>query len=345
MSKPRKNVSAKTGKVTWTARAWAEGKDVERTFKTQREAGDWLAKLEHDKRAGTYVDPKLSRETFGQAAERMIAAKRNARTREAYRGSLKHLQAIVNRPLSAVANDRAGIQELTANHPQGRRMLSVVRETCSEAVKAGRLTGHRLQGLTCNHIPGKRELILATPEQIESMAVAMGADGLAVRIMDLTGMRVSECLALRKSDFVQSVNGTWRVRVTRQIQNGVINTLKHRRDWSGREIPVTASLAAMICARPDGDLFTCRYTSFLTRFRTAARKAGLPVGRDGFTPHQLRHGFASALLADGIAITDVARWLGDEIRTVSATYAHLMPGQDERALAILEGRTVALKAA
>src|SRR5690348_12705244 len=106
MSKPRKNVSAKTGKVTWTARAWAEGKDVERTFKTQREAGDWLAKLEHDKRAGTYVDPKLSRETFGQAAERMIAAKRNARTREAYRGSLKHLQAIVNRPLSAVANDR-----------------------------------------------------------------------------------------------------------------------------------------------------------------------------------------------------------------------------------------------
>jgi integrase len=332
----RKNASAKTGKVTYTVRYWAEGKDKERTFKTRREASDFAARTEHDKRAGTYVDPSLSRETFGQAAERMIAAKRNANTREAYRGALTHLDSILNRPLQAVANDRDGIQALCANHKQGKRMLSVIRETCAEAVKSGRLSGHRLQGLTCNHIPSKRDLIPHTPEQVDSIAAAMGNDGLAVRIMYQTGVRVSECLALRKSDFVQSVNGTWRVRVTRQIQNGVITTLKHRRDWTGREIPVPASLARLVCARPDGDLFSCRYTSFRTRFTTAARKAGLPVGTDGFTAHQLRHGYASRLLAGGIALTDVARWLGDEIRTVASTYAHLMEGQEARALAILE---------
>jgi hypothetical protein len=108
MAKIRKNVSAKTGKVSWTARAWAEGKDVEKTFKTKREAEDWAAKLEHDKRAGTYIDPRLSRLTFGQAFENMMATKRlSMNSREAYRGCFNtHLAPIVNRPLSAVAQDR-----------------------------------------------------------------------------------------------------------------------------------------------------------------------------------------------------------------------------------------------
>src|SRR5215471_2128081 len=250
MATIRKNTSSTTGKVTYTVRYWAEGKDKEKTFKTRREASDFATRTEHDKRTGTYIDPSLSRETFGQAFERMMSTKRlSANSREAYRGSLKHLQSIVNRPLSAVANDRDGIAALCADHSQGKRMLSVIRNTCDEAVKAGKLSGHRLQGLECNIIPRKRELIPHPPEQVDAIATAMGKDGLAVRIMSLTGMRVAECLALQKSDFVQTVNGTWRVRVTKQIQNGRITTLKHRRDWTGREIPVTASLAALVCAR------------------------------------------------------------------------------------------------
>jgi hypothetical protein len=65
----------------------------------------------------------------------------------------------------------------------------------------------------------------------------------------------------------------------------------------------------------------------------SSRAAGLPAG---FTPHQLRHGFASTLLPAGVALTDVARWMGDEPRTVASVYAHLMPGQTERTLALLE---------
>jgi integrase len=117
-------------------------------------------------------------------------------------------------------------------------MLTVIRNTCDEAVKAGRLHGHRLAGLKASHGPGKRELIIATPAQIDQIADAMGDDGLAVGIMRGTGMRVSECLALRTSDFITTVDGGTIVHVSRQVQNGQIVPLKHRRDFTGRDVPV-----------------------------------------------------------------------------------------------------------
>jgi integrase len=119
----------------------------------------------------------------------------------------------------------------------------------------------------------------------------------------------------------------------RQKQNGQTVPLKHRKDWTGRDVPVAASLARLVSERPAGELFTCTYRSFLARFTTAARKAGLP---SGYTPHQMRHHFASKLLAGGIDIATVARWMGDTVRTVADTYAHTMPGVEARALALLD---------
>jgi integrase len=317
----------------WTVRYQHEHRQREKSFSTKREAQDFIAKFEHDRREHVFIDPRAGAETFGKAAERMINDQPNLNTREAYQGTLRHLDPILGRPLRAVANDRDGIKTMCVSHPQGRRMLTVVRNTCDEAVKAGRLTGHRLAGLKASRTPGKRDLIPVTAEQIDQLADAMGDDGLAVRIMRGTGMRVSECLALRREDFITNINGGVQVKVSRQIQHGQPVPLKHRHDFTGRDVPVSPSLAKLVSARPDGDLFTCSYRSFLERFTRAAGKAGLPPG---FTPHQLRHGFASTLLAGGIAMTDVARWMGDEVRTVASIYAHLMPGQTDRALALLE---------
>ena len=103
----------------------------------------------------------------------------------------------------------------------------------------------------------------------------MGDDGLAVRIMRSTGIRVTECLALRRSDFITSVDGGTVVHVSRQRQNGQVTPLRQRRDFTGRDVRVPASLAALVAGRPDGDLFTRAASSFRHRFIAAARKAGL----------------------------------------------------------------------
>jgi hypothetical protein len=183
-------VKGKNPRKPYTVRYWHEQRQRERSFTTRREASDFIAKFEHDRREHVFIDPRADRETFGEAARRMIADQANANTREAYSGALKHLQAFTGRPLRAVANDRDGVKAACVNHPRGKMLLTVIRNTCDEAVKAGRLTGHRLAGLKANHVPGKRELIPATSEQIDAIAEALGDDGLAVRIMRGTGMRV-----------------------------------------------------------------------------------------------------------------------------------------------------------
>ena len=60
----------------------------------------------------------------------------------------------------------------------------------------------------------------------------------------------------------------------------------------------------------------------------AVTKAGLPKGT---TSHDLRHHYASVLLAAGESVVAVAERLGHEDASlVLSTYGHLMPDSDDR---------------
>ena len=64
-----------------------------------------------------------------------------------------------------------------------------------------------------------------------------------------------------------------------------------------------------------------------------ASAAGIP---DGFTPHSLRHAYASAMLARGVQITELAHFLGHkDINTTHAVYGHLLPSAAKRAVSAL----------
>ena len=86
---------------------------------------------------------------------------------------------------------------------------------------------------------------------------------------------------------------------------------------------------------PDGSLFYTRegqahghnyYGSII--FKAALKKAGL--SRD-VTTHDLRHHFASVLLAGGESVVVVAERLGHENASlVLSTYGHLMPDSEDR---------------
>ena len=83
----------------------------------------------------------------------------------------------------------------------------------------------------------------------------------------------------------------------------------------------------------DGRMFQ-NYHTILKRFKTAARVMELP---ETFTPHSMRHAFASALLARLVPITDVGKWLGHRnINVTYATYGHLVPLAASRAKAALD---------
>lgn len=80
-------------------------------------------------------------------------------------------------------------------------------------------------------------------------------------------------------------------------------------------------------------------------FREAAKKAGFPVRPDaavGVRPHDLRHAYSSALARNGVALSIVAKLIGDSIAVTESRYAHHVPDNEAvRAVATLERRPAA----
>src|SRR5690348_14135223 len=62
-----------SGRVVGCAPGCAQATDQrERSFRTKREADDFVAKYEHDRRESVFIDPTLGSITFGEYAQRWI---------------------------------------------------------------------------------------------------------------------------------------------------------------------------------------------------------------------------------------------------------------------------------
>jgi integrase len=116
--------------------------------------------------------------------------------------------------------------------------------------------------------------------------------------------------------------------------------LKSRKGGDYRDVPVPGWLWQMVKDLPAGPLCPGRERRYMTyrtqqkKFQSEAAKAGIPAG---FTPHSLRHAYASALLARRVPISDLAVWLGHrDINTTYATYGHLVPSALGQAVAALD---------
>lgn len=186
----------------------------------------------------------------------------------------------------------------------------------------------------------RARIVPLTIDQVHALAEAMPARN---RAMVLTqaglGLRIGELLALRMQD-VDFLRRT--ARVEWQIAPGAKTRSDPKTPRSRRTVPlpqvVADALAAHISAFPpgtDGSLFTTK-TSAVYRhdyygsriFTDAVERAGLPAGT---TTHDLRHHYASVLLAAGESVVAVAERLGHENASlVLSTYGHLMPDSEDR---------------
>jgi integrase len=98
--------------------------------------------------------------------------------------------------------------------------------------------------------------------------------------------------------------------------------------------PVTFRL---IVVRPDGQPVN-RNTFNKESWKPALAHASLiPRERGGKRAearhlgcHRLRHTAVSQWLHEGASVADVAEWIGDTPAQVYATYAHMMPGAEEK---------------
>jgi integrase len=345
----------------WTLRYWADGHQTNKTFRDtvgpdkrvhygsgKALAEDFQAKLFAGKRAGdvSFADTKGGDVPFLPYCEAWIARRQAPATRSCYTHALAHLRAaLVGRTLRQVAGDREGVQAMIEGVPgtyQAKARIVLV-SPCNEALKQGRITGHLLRGLVVQVPTRRAKVILATNEQLEIMAAELEDRGLLVWLGALAGTRLGESLGVNIADFT---DGGTNLRLARQrMADGSLSHLKSRKDGDFRDIPVPAILwakvqAAVQAAQPnsEGYFFPAEWRTS-SQFQAARQAAGLPAA---FTPHHLRHLYASVLLTNLVPITDVAHFLGHRnINTTFATYGHLVAAASDRAREVLDSRWAA----
>jgi integrase len=319
-----------------------------------REAENFALKVEHDKRAHVFIDPKAGQALFqaeaGTWLDRHLGAESSIAT---YRSVLRaHVYpAIGGKPIGAIR--REDIKALIA--AMRRKNLSPSRIGCAylvinavlgEAVRDKKLAESPSTGIALPGVVTQKDFILPTHAQMQALAAGLPADWAGtVWLMHGCGLRIGEALAVNLRCRIDKGET---LRVKEQADPGAqLRPLKFRKPGEFRDIPlpqyVTEAIDKHIAEHgtaSDGYLFQGRKYKLVIRrsyqedFRRAAERAGLPPE---FIPHSLRHYFASAALAKGIPITEVSRWLGHKsIEVTHQIYGHLVPSSFDRARTALD---------
>jgi integrase len=321
------------------------GRERSKTFARQRDAERFRATVEADVLRGQYVDA-ADRTTVADYA-RQWALNRPHRATTARRvdsiirvhiagTSLGQQRLVAVRPsdVQAWATGRAAVLS-----PSTLRTVCGVLQSVFRAAAQDRLIASspvvRLV-LPPNQRPRVTPL---TVEEVQRLAHALPARNAAMVIVQAgLGLRLGELLALRLKnvDFLRRT-----VSIVEQIAPGTQQRTEPKTPRSRRILPMPDVVALALAQHvaefppgPDGTIFTTRagrpyrhdyYGSGI--FRRGVKAAGLA---EGTTSHDLRHHYASVLLAAGESVVAVAERLGHENATlVLKVYGHLMPGRED----------------
>lgn len=335
------------GDVRWDVRYRdPSNRPRRKTFRRKADADRFAAVTEADKARGSWVDTS-DRTTVAEYA-RAWAAIRPHRPSTARRVSSliethiagtdlgdRRLAHVRPSEVQAWATDRSRVLAPSTL----RNLVSLLRSIFASAaldrlvatspVVRLQLPRHERPRVVPLTVEQVRALADAMPERNRPMVLAQA--GLGLRIGELLALRVEDVNFLRRT-----------VRVETQIAPGAKVRSDPKTPRSKRTVPLPAfvgdALAAHMGAFPpaeDGSLFTTRFGAvyrhdyYGTRiFSEAVRRAGLP---EGTTSHDLRHHYASVLLAAGESVVAVAERLGHENASlVLSTYGHLLPDSEDR---------------
>ncbi len=321
-----------------------------------------------DRHRGDWIDPRLSRITVADWAQtwRDTTIHLRPSTRAGYESKLRThiLPRLGDTPVADL--DRPAIRRylaelatrgVSAGNVRGVR--AVLRLILGTAVDAGALAANPCMGLKVAR-PQGAEMHFLTHEQVEDLACAIitpalksaghGARphrrtvrpelGLLIRFAAYTGLRAGEIAGLRvgKIDFIRSsveVSET-ATEVSGQFVYGPT------KNYQRRSVPLPASiqddLSCYLRTRSlhrDDPVFTSsdggplRHNNFYRRqFKPAVVKAGLPPT---VRFHDLRHTFASFLIAEGAHPRAIMERMGhSSVQVTLGTYGHVLPAIDER---------------
>jgi integrase len=328
----------------WRARYRDEaGKEHARHFARRVDAQRWLDEVTTAIVTGRYVDPKAGRVTFqtfyAEWSRRQVWQSTTVRAMDFAANSVTFADLPLNRVRRS--HIEAWVKAMVAKPLAPgtiKTRFTNVRAVFRAAVGDKIIATDPCEGVA---LPARRRtehsMVLPTPRQVGALIEAAEPDFAPfIALAAFAGLRLGECAGLQVGD-VEFLKR--QLRVARQVQGGEIRAPKY---GSERTVflpdGLLAMLADLIARRGSQDpnaawLFTSSdgrplyHVAAARRWRWTRDQAGIT----GTTFHDLRHFYASGLIASGCDVVTVQRAMGHANATTTLnTYAHLWPSAEDR---------------
>ncbi len=328
-------------------REYPGGPQKTRHFERRSDAQRFLDGIRGDLAHGVYVDPAGGRTLFRDYAEEWRACQVHRPSTSAQAESYLRLHAyptLGKRPIGSIRRSEVQAWVKTLSERLAPGSVEVVYRWVATIFKSA--VGDRLIAVSpCVRIAlpkkGDCEVVPLSVAEVESMALAVPERHRALMVFAAgMGLRQGECFGLTvdRVDFLRRL-----VRVDRQLTSSrgglpVFGPPKSKAGFRTVPMPeVVATTLAEHLARygsgPSELVFTNSVGNPLTRstagdmWHRAARRAVLP---EWATFHDLRHFYASLLIARGCSVKAVQSRLGHQsaMETLD-TYGHLWPDSDD----------------
>lgn len=340
----------------WRARYVDEAsKEHSRSFTRKVDAQQWLDEVTAAHVTGTYIDPAKGKVTFASFY-------REWSTRQVWVPGTERAMTLAT---NGVTFSDVALAELRPSHIETwvRGMVDAklqpstiktrfnnVRSVLRAAVRDRMLAHDPSQAVT---LPRTRRteaaMVIPTPGQVGALLEVAEDDFRAfVGLCGFAGLRLGEAAALQVGD-VDFLHREIRVRRQVQRANGHAVEIRGPKYGSERTIPAPQGLLDLLALhiahwRPGTDperwLFPGRgehpwhQNSVGYRWRKTRGDAGV----DELRLHDLRHFYASGLIAAGCDVVTVQRALGHHSAAVTlTTYSHLWPDASDRTRKAADG--------
>lgn len=328
--------------------------EITKSFEKKVDAKDWLTEQTAAIVTGLWADPKAGKVTFSSFAERWSGRQIWADSTKESNATAIESVTFKDVPLGQLRKSHVE-QWVKAMHNRGLApstigvRYSVIRSVLKGAVSDKVISTDPSDGVK---LPKERraEAAMTIPTTEQVGAALADCDEVEphfyafVAVAAFAGLRLGEVAGLQVGD-INFLRRT--IKINRQIQgNGRGKTkVVPPKHGSERTVYVSEELIKIIAKHVEdhaptedpthpGELWIFGTGGWVYQRNNAGhawRRLRERAGLDDFTLHDLRHFYASALIADGCDVVTVQKALGHSLPSITLnTYSHLWPSAEDK---------------
>lgn len=320
------------------------GRQYEKTFTTKRAADKWLTDQLAAIDKGRWIDPTAGNVTFGDYYEgyaaRQVWATGTVRAMDLAAKSAPFWDTPVGR--IRPTHVEAWVKDMSKTLAPGtiKTRLNNVRSVFKAAVRDEVIAVDPSSKIT--RLPRQRRAEIAmaipSPEVVGKIVQASDERFVAfVSVCALAGLRLGEAAALQVGD-VDFLRRMLHVRRQVQRKGGGEVEITLPKYGSERDVPISDELVQILARHVElghrGEWLFQGSADRPPHQNTVGyewRKTIAAAGLEGIRLHDLRHFYASGLIAEGCDVVTVQRALGHSKATTTLnTYSHLWPSGEDK---------------